>query len=186
MLTSLYSPEAFQVPNGISLPYYSPLSGIGVPVNASIHFDPYAGTTQSTNLRVIETTLNPIYKAKNDTVELNADYQLTPELTFTSQTGFNNDFLWSTEDYNRFNTRSGAFDSGFVGSSPRWNPTMAICTQIYGSCTDYISALYRRRRRRTLWRQRSHLYGIGTFCDPQLGCSDRLVARICRANMPGS
>ena len=47
--------------------------------------------------------------AKNDTLELNADYNITPALTFTSQTGYNQDFLWSTEDYNRFNTRPGAF-----------------------------------------------------------------------------
>ncbi len=136
--TSLYSSEAFQVPNGISLPYYSPLSGVEVPVNQDIEFDPYASTTQSRNLRVIETALNPIYKAKNDTVELNADYTLTPELTFTSQTGFNNDFLWSTEDYNRFNTSPGAFlPNGKLGT------------------TD----------------------ANGVFCDPQLGCSDRLVAQ---------
>ncbi len=109
--SSLYSSDAFEVPNGLSLPYYnsrcrSECSGEG----ANSHdFDPYASTTQSRNLRVIETTLNPQYKAKNDTVELNADYKVTPALTFTSQTGFNNDFLWSTEDYNRFNTAPGAF-----------------------------------------------------------------------------
>ena len=45
------------------------------------------------NLRVIETQINPIYKAKNDTVELNADYNVTPEFTLTSQTGYNQDFL---------------------------------------------------------------------------------------------
>ena len=58
---------------------------------------------------VIETQINPEYKAKNDTVEFNADYKAFPTLTFTSQTGFNNDFLWSTEDYNRFDTAPGAF-----------------------------------------------------------------------------
>ena len=35
-------------------------------------------TTQSTNLRVIESTINPHYQAKNDTLELNADYTVTP------------------------------------------------------------------------------------------------------------
>ncbi len=176
--TSLYSPEAFQVPNGISLPYYSPLSGIGVPVNASIHFDPYAGTAQSTNLRVIETTLNPIYKAKNDTVEVNADYQLTPELTFTSQTGFNNDFLWSTEDYNRFNTRSGAFEaSGFLGSTSPLDPNNGICTQIYGSCTDYYQPCTGAGVGGRFGGSEATCMGVGTFCDPQLGCSDRLVAQ---------
>ena len=67
-------------------------------------FDPYASTTQSRNLRVIESRLDPRYRAKNDTLEFNADYNVTPALTFTSQTGYNHDFLWSTEDYNRFNT----------------------------------------------------------------------------------
>ncbi len=108
--TSLYSPSAFQVPNGLMLPYYEPLGFEGVPVQAVTGgFDPYARTTQSTNLRVIESTIDPHYKAKNDTLELSADYSVTPSLTFTSQTGYNQDFLWSTEDYNRFNARPGAF-----------------------------------------------------------------------------
>ena len=32
-----------------------------------------------------------------------------PALTFTSQTGYNQDFLWSTEDYNRFNGAPDVF-----------------------------------------------------------------------------
>ena len=36
-------------------------------------------------------------------------YTVTPALTFTSQTGYNHDFLWSTEDYNRFDTTPGMF-----------------------------------------------------------------------------
>src|SRR6185312_16326647 len=108
--TSLYSPDAFQVPNGLMLPYYEPLGFEGVPVRAvSGGFDPYASTTQSRNLRVIESTIDPQYKAQNDTLEFNVDYHVAPTLTFTSQTGYNRDFLWSTEDYNRFNTRPGAF-----------------------------------------------------------------------------
>ncbi len=38
--------------------------------------------------------LNPTYKAKNDTLEFNADYNVTPSLNFTSQTGYNQDFLY--------------------------------------------------------------------------------------------
>jgi outer membrane receptor protein involved in Fe transport len=104
--TSLYSSEAFEVPNGFSLPYYTAglLAGVVSP-----GLDPYASVRQSRNLRVIESSINPIYRAKNDTVEFNADYQVSPVLTFSSQTGFNNDFLWSTEDYNRFNTSSDIF-----------------------------------------------------------------------------
>ncbi len=97
--------------------------------------DPYASTIQSQNLRVIESTLNPRYQAKNDVVEFNADYAVTPTLTVTSQTGYNQDFLSSTEDYNRFDTSPGIFA-----------PNSEV--------TD----------------------SAGVFCDPQLGCSNRLVA----------
>ena len=105
---SLYSPDAFQVPYGFSLPF---ADALGVAGEANPNVDPYAGTTQSRNLRVIESALNPHYQAKNDTLELNADYAVTPALTFTSQTGYNQDFLWSTEDYNRFNTSPGIFSA---------------------------------------------------------------------------
>ena len=135
---SLYSPESFGVPNGYSLPYV-----VAGWVSEGVKIvDPYASTTQSTNLRDIETQIDPRYQSKNDTLEFNVDYNLTPTLTFTSQTGYNQDFLWSTEDYNRFNTTPGIF------------------TQIQGSP-----------------RQSSLIDADGTFCDPQLGCSDRLVAQ---------
>jgi iron complex outermembrane recepter protein len=146
-MSSLYSPDAFQVPNGFSLPYYFGASAIGAPVALA---DPYVGRTQSRNLRVIESAFNPTYRAKNDIVELNADYSLAPALTFTSQTAFNHDFLWSNEDYNRFSTAPGAFAaSGVDGRSiPNGETT---CNQ-YGC------------------------FPAGTVCDPQLGCSDRLTA----------
>jgi outer membrane receptor protein involved in Fe transport len=140
---SLYSPGSFQTPNGYSLTYYAPTNGIGNPVNLDMA-DPYAGAVNSPNLRVIQSTLEPTYKAKNDIFELNTDYDITPELTFTSQTGFNHDFLWSTEDYNRFNTVEGAFSTtGFGGPQ---------------AVRDGI------------------LTPDGYFCDPQLGCTNRLVA----------
>jgi iron complex outermembrane receptor protein len=139
--TSLYSPDAFEVPNGYSLPYV--IAGdVTNGMNTSV--DPYASTTQSRNLRVIETQIDPRYIAKNDTLELNADYNVTPALTFTSQTGYNNDSLWSTEDYNRFNTSPGIFQT------------------IPPNGSQYIASL---------------ISADGVFCDPQLGCSNRLVAQ---------
>ena len=137
---SFYSDEAFQVPNGYSLPYFGATANLGNPVRPEI--DPYGNAHNSTNLRHIESLLDPGYKAKSDLVQFNVDYHVTPELTFTSQTGFNNDFLWSTEDYNRFNTTPGVFD----GSGG-----------VFGQRPNLISP-------------------EGVFCDPQLGCSDRLVA----------
>src|SRR6185437_8854034 len=97
------------------------------------------------------------YQAKNDVLELNATYDVTPSLSLTSQTGYNQDFLSSTEDYNRFNTSPGIF-----------------------SCTGYCassSPLY------AYYFRPDPLAGTGgipnsaaLFCDPQLGCSDRIVA----------
>jgi outer membrane receptor protein involved in Fe transport len=139
--TSLYSADAFQVPNGYSLPFVSGASFEGL-INERI--DPYAETGQSANLRDIQSVIEPVYRAKNDTIELNTDYQITPQLTFTSQTGYNNDFLWSTEDYNRFDTSPGIF--------------------LYDSPSNARSGY-------------SLVSPDGEFCDPQLGCSDRLVVQ---------
>ena len=131
---SLYAPSAFGTPNATANPFVAGLEAFTgyIPLDAN----PYAGVVQSQNLRVIDSLLSPSYKAKNDTVELNVDYNVTSDLTLTSQTGYNSDFLYSTEDYNRFNTAPGLFvDAGLPG-----------------------------------------LVGQdGEFCDPQLGCSSRLV-----------
>jgi iron complex outermembrane receptor protein len=133
---SLYSPAAFGVPNGNTLPFWEGLYDVsGHLTNGN---DPYEGTTQSTNLRVISSELNPTYKAKNDTLEFNADWAISPALTFTSQTGYNHDFLWSTEDYDRFASTPGVFDLSNRGPG--------------------LDA------------------GNNYFCDPQLGCSNRLEA----------
>ena len=155
---------AFGVPNGLSLPYYESLGFEGIPVQSvGSPFDPYASTRQSTDLRVIESTINPRYLAKNDTLELNADYNVTPTLTFTSQTGYNNDFLWSTEDYNRFNTRPGAFQAnGRLNSTSAPEPGIGVLFNTGENCaTPGVG----------------QCQTIGIFCDPQLGCSDRLVAQ---------
>ncbi len=114
--SSLYSPDAFQVPFGPSLPFIIALSLSPLNSNPT---NPYAETTQSTNLRSIQSALLPNYKAKNDTVEFNATYDIDPSLTLTSQTGYNQDFLWSTEDYNRFDTAPGAFGAGTIFCDPQ-------------------------------------------------------------------
>src|SRR6185312_2184365 len=99
---SLYSPNAFQTPNGAGIPFVDALE-LFTPYVAP-GTDPYAGLEQSHDLRTIDSLLNPKYKAKNDTVELNVDYALNANLTLSSQTGYNKDYLYSTEDFNRFNT----------------------------------------------------------------------------------
>ena len=130
--SSLYAPEAFGVPNGFSLPFVNGASFEGL---LSGGVDPYAETTQSTNLRNIQSAIQPKYLAKNDTLELNSSWAITPAISLYSDTGYNRDFLWSSEDYNRFDTSPGVF----IGNR-------------------YADA-------------------NGVFCDPQLGCSDRLVVQ---------
>ena len=90
-MSSLYSPDAFQVPNGFSLPYYF-ACGVAGGLPNHRRGSLCSARRNRRNLRVIETALNPIYRAKNDIVELNADYTITPALTFTSQTAFNQRF----------------------------------------------------------------------------------------------
>ncbi len=169
---SLYSPQSFEVPNGFSLPYYTAAAFYGL-VDGQV--DPYAEATQSRNLRVIESALNPAYRAKNDTVEFNSDWAVTPALTFTSQTGFNHDFLWATEDYNRFATSPDIFlaTMGLPGTSsiPVYQ-TLALPDGHYRCYTT-----------KALVDSAAQCDGqgipqpTGIFCDPQLGCSDRLVAQ---------
>jgi iron complex outermembrane receptor protein len=145
--TSLYSASAFEVPNGQALAYASAVGVEGVPIQQN--FDPYASTTQSTNLRQIQSTILPHYRAKNDTLEYNVDWNITDALTLTSQTGYNHDFLFSTEDYNRFDTTPGAFQASQLRG--------------YGYDLDAYTP-------------DPKLPGALVFCDPQLGCSDRIVA----------
>jgi iron complex outermembrane receptor protein len=132
---SLYSPEAFQTPNGFALPFYGPTGGIGNPVFGNL--DPYRSATQSRDLRVIESSVEPDYRAKSDIAELQVSIDLSDSLTLSSETSYSTDELWSLQDYNRFTTSPGAF-----------NPNTVMPGLISPD---------------------------GVYCDPQLGCSDRLL-----------
>ena len=110
--------------------------------------DPYASETQSRNLRVIQSAIKPLYKAKNDIVEFMMDYDVTPGLKLTSQTGFNHDFLASTEDFNRFNSNPGLFFSSADQTKREDRATAILAFRFTPG---------------------------GLMCDPQLGCSDRFV-----------
>ncbi|MGE5501811.1 MAG: TonB-dependent receptor plug domain-containing protein, partial [Ignavibacteriales bacterium] len=140
---SFYAPESYQAPNGYSLPYYVPLYPIFLPIYP--HLNPYASTTQSRNLRVIESTVDPQYRAETNTTELQLSADLPGNLTLTSETGYLSDELFSMEDYNRFATRSGVFDQND-----------------YNNRVGYV--------------YRSGVLNNGYFCDPQIGCANRLVA----------
>jgi outer membrane receptor protein involved in Fe transport len=136
---SLYSPDSFQAPNGWALPYYGPIQNYGG-FPAALGGDPYVSATQSRDLRVIESTLTPVYKAKTDITEFQLSYDVTSDLTLTSETAYSDDEVYSFQDFNRFTTRPGAW---------RLDPDMIASGRMEPN---------------------------GQFCDPQLGCSDRLLA----------
>jgi iron complex outermembrane receptor protein len=138
---SLYEDEAFQTPNGFALPYYGPLANVGLPFYPDI--DPYLSTTQSKDLRVVETSIVPIYQAKTDILHLSMEFDITDSLTLTSETGYSSDEFFSFNDYNRFNTTPDVFNPNQTFGTPR---------------------------------ERGILDENGVFCDPQLGCANRLVA----------
>jgi iron complex outermembrane receptor protein len=151
--TSLYAPSAFQVPYGPSLPYVIASASVAKLVTPGV--DPYAETTQSTNLRDIQSAVLPSYRARNDTLEYNATYTINSALTLTSETGFNEDFLWSSEDYNRFDSAPGFFNG----------PTISANSFL----TTPSPAGY--------FKPDPNMAGAYIYCDPQLGCSDRVVAQ---------
>jgi iron complex outermembrane receptor protein len=134
---SLFAPEAFETPNGYALPYYGPTGNIGNAVYTNL--DPYRSAAQSRDLRVIESSVEPDYRAQTDILELRFDVRLSDALTLTSETAYSADVLFSLQDYNRFTTVSGAF-------RPYDRPLNS-----------------------------GVLDEAGVFCDPQLGCSDRLL-----------
>jgi outer membrane receptor protein involved in Fe transport len=141
LAASLYSPDSYEAPNGYSLPYFLPLGNLNISINTGI--DPYLSLVQSRDLRVIESTIDPEYRAKSDLVEAQWSWDVGENLTLTSETAYLYDTIFSLQDFNRFNTAPGAF------SGPRDGG-----------------------------RRYTNLGPDGTwvFCDPQLGCSDRLMA----------
>ncbi|QUD89785.1 TonB-dependent receptor [Phenylobacterium montanum] len=152
---SLYSPTAYGTPNGLSIPFvlagaqntqflgYDPNTFNAVQLLKVM--DPYGGQMQSPDLRKIASLFDPRYRAKADVIELNADFDLTPHLTLTSQTAFDEDRYFSTEDYNRFNTVPGVF-----------NDSTGLLNAISSGAAPNITP-------------------GGVYCDPQLGCSNTIV-----------
>jgi iron complex outermembrane receptor protein len=142
---SFYADESFQTPTGHALPYYLPLgAGLGLPIQPDL--DPYLSTVQSRDLRVIESTVDPEYRAKTDVAEMQISFDVTDSLTLTSETAYSTDELFSMQDYNRFNTAPGAFNQA------TYDEIVAIGNVRPGILND------------------------GVFCDPQIGCANRLVA----------
>jgi iron complex outermembrane receptor protein len=153
---SLYDTKAFDTPNGLALPFvWVPqlMANImpahtedGFPVPIIGAGDPYGGRRQSTDLREISSVRDPIYRAKADLLELNVEVDIGEDLTFFSQTAYNEDQVYSFQDYNRFNTDPIINDTSDWVSTDPWD------------AHDY-----------------SRLAPGGYFCDPQIGCSNKMA-----------
>src|SRR5262249_39642394 len=119
--------------------------------------DPY-GVEQSRDLRTIYSQHDAKYQAKADILALNLDVELSDNLTLLSQTLYNEDLVYSFQDYNRFatiptfNDSTGLYNFSCLGgfqSDPRFQCDLP-----------------------------DDLVGMtpgGVFTDPQIGASDRLA-----------
>ena len=152
---SLYDRGAFDTPNGLALPFPIALMAMsdlrpaftenGNDVPTIQTGDPFGGLQQSRDLRTIASIRDPIYRAKADVFALSVDWDLTDSLTLSSQTLYNEDEVYSFQDYNRFNTVP------FFTDTSEWG---AFGVNEF----DY-----------------SLLAPGGVFCDPQIGCSDSIA-----------
>lgn len=153
---SLYADEAYSAPNGIGLSQMAILGGMVAgrdPDNRNIlryvvdlYTDPYAGVTQSKNLREISTSYNPVYRSKNDVIQLNGRYDLTDRISIFSQTLYTKDNFYATQDYARYVSNRIFNDNTLVqGASGN---------------TKYQSTIS----------------PGGKYNDPQLGLSDRMIS----------
>jgi len=162
---SLYDDAAYGVPNGASLVYvivpssialgYRPGVNPGRPpagprVNLLSTIDPFAGVTQSRNLREISTSYDPVFRAKNDLFQLNLEFEPADGLKLVSQSAYARDYFYSSQDYNRF-----------------------ISNPIFNSSNQPLVDVLNRPINTTI--DQGPTPG-GIFCDPQLGCSDRMVS----------
>jgi outer membrane receptor protein involved in Fe transport len=113
---SLFQDEAYGVPNGLSFPQFLILDAVaygflpGQPPSQDTviralkdrYTDPFRGLTQSKDLREINTSYDPIFRAKNDVFQLNLAFDLTDNLQLISQSAYSEDRYYSSQDYNRF------------------------------------------------------------------------------------
>lgn len=113
---SLYSNDAYGTPNGLSynfvlgtLALRDVYTGVGRDADGVMQTviaprDPYGGKTQSTDLREIESILDPRYVASADLIDFGVKVDLSDSLQLVSSTTHVDDETYSFQDYNRFNT----------------------------------------------------------------------------------
>ncbi|MGL3823442.1 TonB-dependent receptor domain-containing protein [Sphingopyxis sp. R3-92] len=127
--------------------------------------DPFAGAAQSRNLREIATSIDPVFRAKNDVFQANLEFDVTDAVKFVSQTAYARDRYFSSQDYNRYVSAPIFNDtSGLVNGPPQIIIPLPppLPPLVFGEPPMPID--------------QSHAAPGGIFCDPQLGCSDRILS----------
>tara|TARA_B100000678_G_scaffold105702_2_gene88594 strand:- start:627 stop:3638 length:3012 start_codon:yes stop_codon:yes gene_type:complete len=107
---SLYDDDAYAAPNlqgssqifaaGIGIIGDDPDTGLSVP-RLDLLLPPYAGISQSRDLREISTSYDPVFRARNDIFQLNFEFGMG-DVSLYSQTTYARDRYYSSQDYNRF------------------------------------------------------------------------------------
>jgi iron complex outermembrane receptor protein len=145
---SIFTDDAYAIPNGFTLPFVSAASGIvqvgrlpgSPPFSPSLGLipvdsDPYDGITQSKNLREISTTLDPRFKATNDVFYLNFLLDTNSDITINLTGSYSRDNYYSFQDYNRFNSNDVFRDTSIMRNA-LGNPNVTTGIAVGGQLID--------------------------------------------------
>ena len=128
---SLYSDNAFGTPNGDAAPFvtagranntilFIAAAGAVVPQSPNggysnnpallTNVEVFTDDRQSTDLRSVYSPIDPQYRATADLFDLTMTYQWGDHLTLTSYSVFNDDEVFSTQDFTRYAANPGLFN----------------------------------------------------------------------------
>ncbi len=122
---SIYTPAAYGTVNTSGT-----LTGLLGNIFGFTGGDANLGDNTSTNLREIETALDPLYQSSSNVYQFTLNYDLSDTLSFTSMTAYSKGSVYTKQDYNRnvspvpFNstpfTPGGFFNDPQVGNTNKF------------------------------------------------------------------